>query len=355
MIPANRPYLPPVEDYERLVRDIWEKRWLTNHGDLVRRFGAEVADYLNLTHVSVVNSGTTGLLLALQSLPQGSEVITTPFSYVATSSTIHWQGLRPVFADIEPDTLTIDPAEVRKHIGPKTTAILATHVFGNPCDVEALEALAAEFGLTLIFDAAHCFGTRYRGRSVMEYGDVSVLSLHTTKLFHTASGGLISVTNEEKKLEMDRKRNFGHIGRNEFDGPGINGKMDEFQAAMGVLNLRVADELIARRQRQWARYRDALEERFELMKPRDEKGFNGAYFPILIPRGSSAADWVERAAETGMELRRYFYPALNTLNYLGGNPCPIAEDKAERVICLPLFHDLGEEDQDRVIQFLKRS
>ncbi len=354
MIPATRPYLPPVEDFEKLVRDIWHRRWLTNHGILVQRFESEIAEYFDLPYVTVVNSGTTGLLLALQSLPAGSEVITTPFSYVATTSTISWQGLEPIFADIEPDGLTIDPEKVREKITDRTSAILATHVFGNPCDIEALEALAEEHGLVLIFDAAHCFGTGYRGKSVLRRGDISVLSFHATKLFHAVSGGLIISKTAEAKDGMDRKRNFGHAGQNVFHDSGINGKMDEFQAGMGLLNLQVADELISRRREQWYRYRTELKQGFELMVPREEKGFNGAYFPIFLPTGFSAEDVLGRAEREGIELRRYFHPALNKLDYVVNRPCPVAENKAGRVLCLPMYHDLNTSEQDKVIKFLSR-
>lgn len=352
MIPTTRPYLPPVEEYEKLVRDIWQRHWLTNHGVLVRRFEAEIAEYFGLPYITVVNSGTTGLLLALQSLPEGSEIITTPFSYVASTSTISWQGFKPVFADIEPDTLTIDPAKIRDKITSRTAGILATHVFGNPCDIEALELLAKEHGLLLIFDAAHCFGTSYRGKSILHRGDISVLSFHATKVFHTVSGGLIVSKTAEEKEAMDRKRNFGHAGQNKFIGPGINGKMDELQAAMGLLNLPVADELVFRRREQWDRYRTALNHRFELMRPREEVGFNGAYFPVFLPKGLSANEVVESANDEGIELRRYFHPALNKLDYVMIQNCPVAEDKTGRVLCLPLYHDLSAAEQDLVINFM---
>ena len=351
MIPSTRPYLPPVESYEELVRDIWKRRWLTNHGHYVRKFESEIGKHFDLPHVTVVNSGTTGLLLALQSLPPGSEVITTPFSYVATTSSIIWQGLKPVFADIDPGTLTMDPAEAEKKIGPRTSAILATHVFGNACDAESLEALAKDRNLVLIFDAAHCFGTKYKGQSMLKRGDFSILSFHSTKLFHTISGGLIASKNSESERTMVRKRNFGHKGQNAFEGTGINGKMDEFQAAMGLLNLEVADTLVANRRAQWFRYRDALGGDFELMTLAEESGYNGAYFPVFLPHGMSAEEVTQRAANRGMELRRYFYPALNKMH--SGDSCPVGEDKAQRVLCLPLFHDMEASQQDAVVDFMK--
>lgn len=351
MIPSTRPYLPPLERYQRMVAEIWDRRWLTNHGYFLQSFETRIAKYFDLPHATVVNSGTTGLLMALESLPAGSEIITTPFSYVATTSSITWQGLKPVFADIEPDALTLDPEEVRKKITPRTTAVLATHVFGNPCDVEALEALAQEANLTLIFDAAHCFGTEYGGQSVLKRGDVSILSFHATKVFHTIGGGMITAKSQEVKESMDRKRNFGHVGQNDFKGRGINGKMDEFQAAMGLLNLEVADELVAKRRAQWMYYRDGLKDTFDLMTLRDEQGYNGAYFPVFLPPHLPAEEVKSRAMERGMELRRYFYPSLNTLGF--SETCPIAEDRAKRVLCLPMFHDMETREQDAVMDFLR--
>lgn len=350
-IPVTKPFLPSREDFKKLIDDIWDRQWLTNNGPLLCEFESGLKEYLKVQNLHAVTSGTIGLQLALKSLPAGSEVITTPFSYVATTSALVWEGLIPVFADISPESLNIDPKRVRDAITNRTSAILATHVYGNPCEVEELERIAGENDLVVIYDAAHAFGTRYRDRSILDHGDFSVLSFHATKMFHTINGGAVIAKDENKGAEIARRRNFGHIGVNEFDGVGINAKVGEIHAAIGLLNLAKANELIDRRRTQWMRYREGIENTsLRTIALTDEEGYNASYFPILFESPEHAELITARAARRGMEFRRYFSPALNKLDYVEYSPCPIAEDIAQRVCCLPLYHELTIEQQSEVLE-----
>ncbi len=352
-IPVTKPFLPSIERYKEMVDQIWDNQWLTNNGDFLQCFEKDLEHFLGTSHTSVVTSGTMALQLALKTLEPGGEIITSPFSYVATTSAIVWEGFEPIFADVEPDTLCIDPAEVEKNIGPKTKAILATHVYGNPCDIEALEHLSAKHGIPLFFDGAHAFGTTYGDKSVLAYGDISVLSFHATKLFHTVNGGALFCKSSEGKGKIDRFRNFGHVGVNEFDGVGINGKMCEFHSAMGLLNLEVAAELIDQRRTQWNFYRKGIEgSELKTVSLRDEDGYNGAYFPVIFSNSLKVQKAIDLATEKGIELRRYFNPSLNHLDYVKYQSCPISEDISERICCLPQYHDLTNNDQSEVLELI---
>jgi dTDP-4-amino-4,6-dideoxygalactose transaminase len=352
-IPLTKPFLPPKEAYERYIDGIWSRRWLTNHGPLVNAFEKRLQEIFKTDHIAAVTSGTIGLQLVLKILKTGSEVITTPLSYVATTSAIVWEGLKPVFADIDERTLNIDPSRVSDLITEKTSAILATHVYGNPCQVKELERIASKHGLVLIFDAAHAFGSLLDDSPVMNAGDYSVMSFHATKLFHTVNGGAIFCKRREHLEIMRKFRNFGHTGINEFDGPGINAKVSEFHAAMGLLNLDYADDLIERRRSQWFRYRQGISGmNLRTIHLADEGGYNAAYFPLIFPDSTTALVTIEKAKARGIELRRYFYPALNTLNYVDHTPCPIAEEMAPRICCLPLYHDMTTEEQTEVLAIL---
>jgi dTDP-4-amino-4,6-dideoxygalactose transaminase len=336
-----------------MVDEIWEHQWLTNNGPFLQRFEQSLEAFLGTQNTSVVTSGAMALQLALKTLEPGGEIITTPFSYVATTSAIAWEGFTPIFADIESDTLCIDPKEVEKKITGKTKAILATHVYGNPCDIEALERIAKANDIPLIFDGAHAFGAQYRGKSLLSYGDISVLSFHATKLFHTVNGGALFCRRAEEKAKIDRFRNFGHTGINDFDGPGINGKMCEFHSAMGLLNLESATELVAKRKEQWEFYRKEIEgSDLRTIQLREKEGFNGAYFPVIFPETALLEAAIQTGLEKGIELRKYFNPSLNKLNYVSPQPCPISEDISERVCCLPLYHELSEESQREVLDLV---
>lgn len=346
-----------MAEYQALLDEVWREGWLTNHGPMVRRFEAAIGKYLGLPFVSFVSSGTMALQCAMRLLPRGGEVITTPYSYVATAGAAFWEGFTPVFADIEEERMGIDPALVAAKITPRTRAILATHVYGVPAAIEGLEEVAKAHKLPLYFDGAHCFGAKYQGKSLLAFGDLSVLSTHATKLFHTANGGLVVSPNAETKSRIDGFRNFGHDGPNHFVSPGINGKNSELHAALGLANLAHADALLERRTYQWERYRqllDALPDRHFLHIP-EGADHNGAYFPILRLTAREASRTIDALLSEGVEARRYFNPALNTIAYMRGGPCPVAEAVAETVFCLPLHHELTEEAQGHVAEIILKN
>ena len=354
-IPHCKPFFPPVEEYKAKIDLIWQNGWLTNQGPLVVEFEEKIAAYFGLKHVSFVSSGTMGLQCALRTLGGTGEIITTPYSYVATSSAIFWEGFKPVFADIDPITLGLDAALVEQKITPQTRAILATHVYGIPASVEALQNLAEKYNIRLIFDAAHAFGTRYKDRSLLDYGDMAVLSLHATKLFHTANGGLVVCKSAEAKKKIDSLKNFGHNGPNNFDGPGINGKNSELHAALGLCNLQYADDLLAQRQLQWTAYKVMLSKvlsDMNFISIGEETIHNGAYFPILNLDSGTTDRIINRCNEAHIEIRRYFSPSLNQIDYLKGDSCPVSERLAKNVICLPLFHNLTPADQEQIVQIV---
>jgi len=352
-IPVTKPYLPSKERYKEMVDQIWDEQWLTNNGPFLQQFEKELEHFLGVQNGSVVTSGCTALQLALKTLEPGGEIITTPFSYVATTAAIVWEGFTPIFADIETDSLCIDANEVEKKITGKTKAILATHVYGNPCNVEDLERIALKHGIPLFFDGAHAFGADYNGKSILAYGDISVLSFHATKLFHTVNGGAVFCKSEKDKAKIDRFRNFGHVGVNEFDGVGINAKMCEFHSAMGLLNLEAAAELIDQRRTQWNFYRKGIEgSDLTTIVLRDAEGYNGAYFPVIFQNASKLQKAIDLAMDRGIELRKYFNPSLNRLDYVNYQSCPISEDISERICCLPQYHDLDEKGQREVLQLI---
>ncbi len=363
MIPATKPFLPDIETYKAFIDGIWTRHWVTNNGPLVEELEAKMSEYLGVSNLSFVSSGTMALQLALHSLPSippdlrpaKGEIITTPFSYVATTSSIVWEGFTPVFADILPGKLTIDPAKIENLITPNTVAILATHIYGNACETESIEALAAANGLKVIYDAAHCFGSTYRGKSLLHYGDFSILSTHATKIFHTVNGGFVRSKSPEDKARIDRLRNFGHKGVNTFEGIGINGKNSELHAAMGLAILPEANALLTRRKEQWSRYAESFKNsQFEILKIQNAEGFNHAYFPIILPSIALTTNVKSHFQDLDIELRRYFNPSLNTLDYVQKTPCPVSDDITHRILCLPLYHDLSRQDQNRIISELLR-
>ncbi len=350
MIPATKPYLPNREAYNQLIDGIWERNWVTNHGPLVQELELRIAQHLDIEHLSFVSSGTTGLQLMLKSLPSGGEIITTPFSYVATTSAISWQGFTPVFADVIPGRLTIDPAKIREKINSQTRAILATHIYGNACEIEALDAIGKEFNIPVLYDGAHCFGSKYKERSLLTYGDMAVLSTHATKLYHTANGGFVVSKTADQKRKIDLLRNFGHNGTNNFEGIGINGKNSEFHAAMGLAILKDADALLERRKKQSAYYFERLfDSGFELIDIKNVGETNESYFPIICSSKEKSEELIAHCFKKEIELRRYFSPSLNKLDYVSYSACPVAEDISERIICLPLYHSLRQEDQDEIL------
>jgi len=350
MINVTKSYLPDIKLYQEYVEGIWQRGWLTNHGPLVLELEQKLRDHLGVKHCFFVNNGTIAIQIALRAAGLEGEIITTPFSYVATVSSIVWERCIPVFADIEPGCLTLDPAQARKLITPRTKGILATHVYGNPCDVEGIEALAKEFGLKVIYDAAHAFGVKYKGTSLLNYGDISTLSFHATKLFHTIEGGAIITDDDDLAHNISYMRNFGHNGPEQFFGCGINGKSSEFNAAMGLCILPDIEKIIAAREKISKRYTEllGLNENITLLKLRPGTTYNYAYYPILFSSEELLLKAVAALKAKDITPRRYFYPSLNTLDYVTYSPCPVSEDVASRVLCLPLYYELSEAEVNLV-------
>jgi dTDP-4-amino-4,6-dideoxygalactose transaminase len=356
MIPVTKPFLPPREDYQALVDQIFERNWLTNNGPLVNKLELRLKRYLGLSHLLYVGNGTIALQLAIKALGLTGEIITTPFSYVATTSSIVWEGGTPVFVDIDSQTLNIDPEKIEDAITDRTSAILATHCFGNPCDIDAIRTLADQYNLKVIYDAAHCFGTTYRGGSVFGFGDISATSFHATKLYHTIEGGAVITRDPDLLKRMAYMRNFGHDGPSAFNGVGINGKNSEMHAAMGLCNLDHIDDILSRRKQQCKTY-DRLLKNLAVETPAVDANAesNHAYYPVLFRTHEAMQASLEALERKEISPRRYFHPSLSSLSYVPESHTPVSDDVAERVLCLPLYHTLTEEEQEMIARFLLRA
>lgn len=357
MIPVTKPFLPPKEVYDRYLEGIWQRNWLTNHGPLVNELELRLKEYLGLDHLLFLSNGTLALQIAIKALELKGEVITTPFSYVATTNSLVWEGCTPVFVDIDPDTLNIDPARIEEAITPVTTAILATHVYGNACDVEAIGTIARKHHLKVIYDAAHAFGTTYKGRSLLVWGDISTLSFHATKLFHTVEGGAVTTSDPVLLKKMAYLRNFGHDGPYNFVLAGINAKNSEFHAAMGLCNLDHIEAILARRKMLKAHYDERLAG-LQAARPliASQAVWNCAYYPILLPDEATLLRMVSALEKQYVYTRRYFYPSLNTLPYIHNPPAlPHSESAARRVLCLPMYHTLSTEEVDMIARVMLRT
>lgn len=355
-IPVTRPFLPPIGDYQSLLEGIWQRQWLTNHGPLVSELEMQLKEYLGVEHLLFLTNGTVALQVAIRAFNLQGEVITTPFSYVATTSSIMWEHCQPVMVDIDPDTLNLDPARIEAAITPRTSAILATHVFGNPCRIEEINAIASRHNLKVIYDAAHAFGSLYKGRSLLSYGDIATCSFHATKLFHTIEGGLVVTPDAEALHRMALLRNFGHASQTEFDGVGINGKNSEFHAAMGLCNLPHVPAILAQRKTLSERYlRNLGDSGLRFQKIETDTRYNNVYFPVIFPSEDDLTETLTALNQHTIFPRRYFYPSLSTLDYVGDQHAPISEDISRRVLCLPLYHTLSVEEVDLVSRLIKRS
>ncbi|MDT8421791.1 MAG: DegT/DnrJ/EryC1/StrS family aminotransferase [Desulfuromonadales bacterium] len=355
-INVTKPFLPPLAEYQAYLEGVWRREWLTNHGPLVNELELRLKEHLGLEHLLFLANGTIALQIAIKALDLKGEVITTPFSYVATTSALVWEGCRPVMVDICPRSLNINPALIETAITEKTTAILATHVFGNPCDIEAIEQLAASRGLKVIYDAAHAFGTSWRGQSLFGYGDVATASFHTTKLFHTVEGGAVITPSPQLLKKMAQLRNFGHVSATEFGEVGINGKNSEFHAAMGLCNLNYVAEILAVRKelcRYYDRHLADLPVERQAITP--DCDYNHAYYPVIFPSEELLLKVLEQFNLHNIFPRRYFFPALSCLPYVTGQSAPVAEDIARRILCLPLYHTLSREEIDMICRLLKRA
>jgi dTDP-4-amino-4,6-dideoxygalactose transaminase len=351
MINVTKPFLPDIEDYLQYVRGIWDRNWLTNNGPLVNDLELKLKDYLGSKHLLYLGNGTIALQIAIKALGLKGEIITTPFSFVATTAAISWEGCEPVFADIDKDTFNIDPAKIEEAITDKTTAILATHVFGNPCDIDAIQKIADKHGLKVIYDAAHCFGTKYKGRHVFNYGDISTASFHATKLFHTIEGGAVMTNNIELLKSMAHIRNFGYETADTFAGVGINGKNSEFHAAMGLANLKRINDILLSRKEQVKIYDEDLETlNVKRFKIQPDSEWNYSYYPIVFESEEILLRTIAELNDNWIYPRRYFYPSLSSLNYVKHCDTPISDDIARRILCLPLYHSLKREE----IAFISR-
>lgn len=342
---VTKTYLPPFDEYEGYLREIWGSGQITNQGALAQRLEDQLKTRYNLENLRLVTNGTIALQLALKALDiEDGEVITTPFSYVATTSAILWERCKPVFVDIEPDTFCIDPSKIEAAVTDKTRAIIAVHVFGFPCAVEEIEAIAQKHDLKVIYDAAHAFGASYEGKSLLSFGDISTCSFHATKLFHTVEGGCIVSKDAEVDKGIDLLRRFGHHGDDHIQ-LGINGKVSEVHAAMGLTNLNHIAEIIEARKQATEHYNELLGE--SVIIPRPRKGSfvpNYAYYPVLFKSQDELLRAVQRLESVDVYPRRYFYPSLNTLPYINeAADCPVSEDIASRILCLPLYAGLDKE------------
>lgn len=356
-INVTKSFLPKMEDYQRYISGIWDRVWLTNNGPLVNELEIRLKEYLGIDHLLFLSNGTIALQVAIKALSLKGEIITTPFSYVATTSSIVWEGCEPVMVDIRPDTLNIDPDLIESAITDKTSAILATHVFGNPCDVEKISEIAKRHNLNVIYDAAHAFGVRYKGRSLYGYGDISTASFHATKIFHTIEGGAVVTQDPERLRVMAMLRNFGHSSATEFGGLGINAKNSEFHAAMGLAVLPYFEEIVEKRRKISERYVQNLSDtRLSWQDISDNCEYNYSYFPTIFESEDILIKTLNECNKSGIFPRRYFYPSLNNLPYIKSKfSVPNSEDIARRIICLPLYESLSIEEVDMICRVIKRS
>ena len=356
MIPITKPFLPPKEEYLKYIDGIWNRQWLTNMGPLASQLEMELKEFLDVQYLLFVTNGTVAIQMAIKALDITGEIITTPFSFVATTSSIVWEGCTPVFVDICPESLCIDADKIEDAITEKTQAILATHVYGNPCDVVKIEQIAKKHNLKVIYDAAHAFGVKVNGKSVFEYGDISTCSLHSTKLYHSVEGGLIIAQNPDLLKKLASIRNFGISGFDSFSELGINGKNSEFHAAMGLVNLKHTEAIHNQRKK----LSECYDKNLKNLKARKvawhkDATQNYAYYPVVL---ESEELLLKIKAELDLNeifTRRYFYPSLaSSLPYLPKVEFPITEDISKRVLCLPLYFDLTEEEVDYICRLILR-
>lgn len=354
MIPVTKAYLPNKDKYQSYVDRIFESGWLTNNGSLLQELEQRLAKYLGVKNIILVANGSIALQLAYKALDLQGEVITTPFSFVATTSTLAWEGLAPIFADINLDSFNINPAQIEAQVTPKTSAIVPVHVFGNPCDVETIQAIADKHKLKVIYDAAHAFDSEYKGQSVLNYGDISTLSFHATKLFHTIEGGAIVTNNDELAKKIRRMINFGMSSPSNIESVGTNAKMNEFEAAMGLC---VLDEIVMIKQQRaniWQNYVENLPSQIKLQKWNKHGKNNHAYAPVLFENEEQLLNIEAKLKDNNILPRRYFYPSLDTLSYLQSKQvCQHSRDIASRILCLPIFPGLLPTAQERIIEDMK--
>lgn len=353
MITVTKTFLPPIEEYNKQVQRAWDNQWLTNRGELVLELEAKLKQHLKVSNIIITTNGTIPLQIALKLLGKQGEIITTPFSYVATTAAIVWENCTPIFVDIHPEYLTIDETKIEAAITDKTTAILATHVFGNPCQVEAIDAIAKKHNLKVIYDAAHAFGVNYKGKPLFDYGDVSTCSFHATKLFHTGEGGAMFTNDAALQHQLFYSHNFGHKTVLDFHGLGINGKISELQAAMGLAMFPYIETIVAERKKVVDFYNAHLDfSILQALKMRENTEWNYSYYPVLLKNEATLLDIQARLLSENIIPRRYFNPSLNNLPYCKNIKMPISENISERVLCLPLYVGLKTEDLDKICKII---
>lgn len=363
IITVTSPLLPNLEEFHELLKEIWDSKWITNNGSFHQQLEKALAEYLKVPYVSLFTNGTLPLITALQALRITGEVITTPYSFVATTHALWWNGIKPVFVDIDPKSGCLDPNKIEAAVTPRTTAIMPVHVYGKPCDVEAIQQIADKYGLKVIYDAAHAFGVEVDGKSILNAGDMSTLSFHATKVFNTIEGGAMVMHDEKTKQRIDYLKNFGFAGETEVVAPGINSKMDEMRSAYGLLNLRQVDAAIEARHQVAIRYREALRGVEGITYWEDMPGVrhNYSYFPIFVDAkkyGMTRDELYYKMREQGVWGRRYFYPLISTFSTYRGlesatpENLPVATKMADEVICLPMHHALTEAEVQRVIEIV---
>lgn len=363
LITVTSPLLPNLDEFNELLKEIWTSKWITNNGTFHKQLEKALCEYLKVPFISLFTNGTLPLITALQALRITGEVITTPYSFVATTHSLWWNGIKPVFVDIDPATGNIDPDKIEAAITPKTTAIMPVHVYGKPCDTERIQAIADKYGLKVIYDAAHAFGVEVNGESILNAGDMSTLSFHATKVYNTIEGGALVMHDEKTKKRIDYLKNFGFAGETEVVAPGINSKMDEMRSAYGLLNLRQVDAAIEARHQIAIKYREALRpiEGIRFMEDMPDVKHNYSYFPIFIETekyGMTRDELYFKMKEQNVLGRRYFYPLISEFSTYRSLPSankenlPKAHKMADSVICLPMHHELSNKDVERIIKLI---
>lgn len=363
-ITVTSPLLPDLDEFHELLKEIWDSKWITNNGRFHQQLEKELADYLKVPYLSLFTNGTLPLITALQALRISGEVITTPYSFVATTHALWWNGINPVFVDVDPSNCGLDPEKIEAAITPKTTAIMPVHCYGKPCDIKGIQEVADKYGLKVFYDAAHAFGVEIEGKSILNAGDISTLSFHATKVYNTIEGGAMVMHDEQTKQRIDYLKNFGFAGETTVVAPGINSKMDEIRAAYGLLELKQVDKAIAKRNEVAIRYREALREVEGITFFDDMPGVrhNYSYFPIFVDAdkfGMTRNRLYEEMKAEGILSRRYFYPLISTFSTYRGLPSatrenlPNAYKLAETVLCLPMHHELLDDDMERILKFFK--
>lgn len=360
MIPVTKPYLPNREKLNQYIDGIYERNWLTNNGPLVQQLTQRLESYLGVENLLLVSNGTLALQVAYHALgitaADKPEAITTPFTFIATASSLKWQGVEPVFTDIDADTWCLDPAKIEDKITANTKAIVPVHVFGNACDVEAIDTIAQKYNLKVIYDAAHAFGVTFKDKSLLTYGDAATLSFHATKLFHSIEGGAIVFKHKEDLERAKKAINFGIVGPEEIDSLGINAKMNEFQAAMGLCVLDELENNLSSRSAVWNTYAEELGTQVQLQKIHPGVQYNYAYFPVVFDTAEQATQVLNALKENDVIARRYFYPSLDTVNYFQVKEHqPLSKDIASRILCLPIYSGLMIEQQDIIISIIKEA